>query len=308
MPLRKDQDTDVTVTIEASELSDFTPYAMKFLGYTIRKGKLDLDAHVQIQKRQIESLVKTRLDQFYLGDKVASPDATHLPVNLGLAILRDRKGIIDLDLPITGSLDDPDLHFGKIIWHAILNVMTKVVTSPFSLLAKLGGGGERDLSYVAFAPGSAVADPEAAAKAQSLARALAERPGLSLEAEGSADPAADSAALKQLALEQLLLDLKHAAGQPGPLPPEQRGLWLRAAYQRAFPAKGGTAPAPPPAELEQRLLGALTVGADDLRQLADARAKALLKLLADARVEPGRLFQVSGGERAPSAKVYFGLK
>jgi len=308
MPLRKDQDTDVTVTIQASELSDFNPYAMKFLGYTIRKGKLDLDAHVQIQKRQLEALVKTRLDQFYLGDPVASPDATHMPVKLGLAILRDRKGVIDLDLPVTGSLDDPDLHFGRIIWHAIVNVMTKVVTSPFSLLAKLGGGGEHDLSFVAFAPGSAEPDPAAAAKAQTLARALAERPGLSLEAEGSADPVADAAALKQRALEQLLLDLKHAAGQPGPLPPEQRGQWLRAAFQRAYPVKGGAAPAPPPAEMEQRLLGAITIGADDLGQLGDARAKALLKLLADAQVEPGRLFQVGGGQRPPGAKVYFGLK
>jgi len=306
MPLRKDQDTDVTVTIQASELSDFNPYSMKFLGWTIRKGKLDLEARVQIQKRQLEALVKTRLDQFYLGDKVPGPDATHMPVKLGLAILRDRRGVIDLDLPVTGSLDDPDLHYGRIVLHAILNVMTKVVTSPFSLLAKLGGGGEHDLSFVAFAAGSAVPDPVAAAKAQTLARALAERPELSLEAEGSADPA-DAAALKQQALERQLLDLKHQSGQPGPLPPEQRAQWLRAAFQRAFPAKGGGAPAPPPAELEQRLLGAMTVSAEDLRQLGDARAKALLKLLADAQVDPGRLFQVAGGQRAPGAKVYFGL-
>jgi hypothetical protein len=311
MPLRKDQDTDVTVTIQASEMTDFTPYTGKFLGYTVRKGKLDLDARVQIQKRQLEALVKTRLDQFYLGDKVASPDATHLPVRLGLAILRDRKGVIDLELPVTGNLDDPDLHYGKIILHAILNVMTKVVTSPFSLLAKLGGAPDHDLSYVAFAAGSAVPDPLAGTKAQALARALAERPELNLEAQGSADPVADTAALKQQALEQLLSRLRQEAGQTGPLPPGERGPWLRAAYQRAFPQQAKAAAPPPPAEMEQRLLGSLPVSAGDLRQLGSARAKALLKLLVDAQVEPGRLFEVAGtggAAKEPAAKVYFGLK
>jgi len=276
----------------------------------VRKGKLDLDARVQIQKRQLDALVKTRLDQFYLGDKVASPDATHLPVRLGLAILRDRKGVIDLELPVTGSLDDPDLHYGRIVLHAILNVMTKVVSSPFTLLAKLGGAQDHDLSYVAFAAGSAVPDPLAATKAQALARALAERPELNLEAEGSADPALDAGALRQQALEQLLLRLKQQAGQTGPLLPEERGPWLRAAYQRAFPvpAKAVAAPPPPPAEMEQRLLGSFTVSADELRQLGSARAKALLKLLLDAQVAPGRLFEVASGAKEPAAKVYFGLK
>jgi len=318
MPLRKDQDTDVTVTIQASELSDFSPYAGKYLGYTIHKGKLDLDAHVQIRQRQLQALLKTRMDQFYLGDKVESPDAVKLPMKLALAILRDRAGVIDLELPVTGSLDDPDLHYGKIILHAILNVMGKIVTSPFTLLAKLGGGQGHDLSYVAFAPGSAAADPVAVTKAQALARALAERPELGLEAEGCADPGADAGALKQQMLEQSLLALKAGAAKAPPsgqgLLPEERAQWLRVAYQRAFPAAATTSPAPPPpppGEMEQRLLGTYTVTADDLRQLGAARTKALFQLLLDAKVDPGRLFTVTGGDRArkePGSRVYFSLK
>jgi hypothetical protein len=312
MPLRKDQDTDVTVTIQGSELTDFSPYAGKFLGYTIRKGKLDVDARVRIQQRQLDALVKTRMDQLYLGDKVESPDASKLPVRLALAILRDRRGVIDLELPVTGNLDDPDLHYGRIILHAIVNVLTKVVTSPFSLLARLGGGQDQDLSYVAFAAGSAAPDPVAVTKAQALARALAERPGLSLEAEGCAD-ASDAGALKEQALEQSLLRLK-AGGTPAAgasLSSEERARLLQVAYRRAFPAPAAATPPPPPAEMEQRLLGTLEVSADDLRQLAAARAKALIKLLLDDQVDPGRLFAVTGGERAAKeggSRVYFGLK
>src|SRR5208283_3743254 len=94
MPLRKDQDTDVALELQASELSDFSPYAGKYLGYTIRKGKLYVDGRVRIQQRQLDAELKTRLDQFYLGDPVASPDAVKLPVKLCLAIVRDRKGVI----------------------------------------------------------------------------------------------------------------------------------------------------------------------------------------------------------------------
>lgn len=309
MPLRKDQDTDVTITIKASELTDFSPYAGKFLGYTIRKGKLDLDAHVLIKQRELKAQLNTRMDQFYLGDKVASPDAVKLPMKLALAILRDRRGVIDLDLPISGNLDDPNLHYGRIILHAVLNVMTKVAASPFTLLAKLGGTPDRDLSYVAFPAGSAVPDPLAATKVQALAKALEERPELSLEAEGSADPQADGAALKQERLEQTLLRLKPAA-PGGSLTPEERGRCLRLAFVRAFPAVAPT-PQPPPAEMEQRLLGTFAVSADDLRELAAARAKALIGLLVEGKVDPGRLFAVSGGERAAKeggSRVYFGLK
>jgi len=146
-------------------------------------------------------------------------------------------------------------------------------------------------------------------KAQALAKALEERPELSLEAEGSADPAADAAALKQQRLEQTLLGLKPAP--PGAsLTPEERGRCLRLAFVRAFPGVAPT-PVPPPAEMEQRLLGTFTVSADDLRQLAAARAKALIVLLLEAKVDPGRLFEVSGGERAAKeagGRVYFGLK
>jgi len=309
MPLRKDQDTDVSITIQASELTDFSPYAGKFLGYTIRKGKLDVDAHVVIKQRKLEAQLNSRLNQFYLGEKVPSPDAVKVPVKLALAILRDRKGVIDLELPVTGDLDDPDLHYGRIILHALLNVMAKVAASPFTLLGKLGGAQDHDLSYVAFAAGSAAPDPVAVTKAQALAKALEERPELSLEAEGSADPAADAAALKQQRLEQTLLGLKPAP--PGAsLTPEERGRCLRVAFGRAFPGVAPT-PVPPPAEMEQRLLGTFTVSADDLRQLAAARAKALIVLLLEAKVDPGRLYEVSGGERAAKeagGRVYFGLK
>ncbi len=329
MPLRHDKDTDVTIAIHGAELSDFGPYAGKYLGYTIRKGKLDLDARLTIKERKLNLQDKVRMDQFYLGDKTGSPDATHLPVKLALALLRDRQGVIEVEIPVEGSLDDPDFHYGKAVWHAVVNVFTKIVTSPFALLGSLFGGGDADLSFAAFEPGGAEPDAEAVKKAGVLAKALVERPDLTLEVEGTADPDADGAALKKRGLERLLRDTKAkalAATQPGgvdvasvTVAPEEREAWLKAAFDAAFPppppekGKEAAPPAPPPpAEMAQRLLGTIAVGPDDLRALADARTKARVALvLQGGAVAATRVFEVRGGERAAKeggARVYFTVK
>ena len=328
VPLRHDKDTDVSLTIQGAELSDFGPYSGKYLGYTIRKGKLDVNARLRIQQRKLDVQDKIRMDQFYLGDKTNSPDATKLPVKLALALLRDRQGVIELEVPIEGSLDDPNFRYGKVIWHAIVNVLSKIVTSPFALIGKLFGGGEADLSFAAFEPGSAEPDAEATKKAAVLAKALVERPDLSLEVEGTADPGADVAALKKSRLESLLRETKAkslAAGAPAPdaasatVTPEERDVWLKAAFDAAFPTpqpeqgkEAAAVPPPPPAEMEQRLLGTIVVGADDLRQLATARTMAMVALvLQGGAIDATRVFEVQGGERAKQedgARVYFTVK
>jgi hypothetical protein len=328
MPLRHDKDTDVTLKIQGADLSDFGPYAGKYLGYTIRKGKLEVDAHLRIQERKLEIQDKVRMDQFYLGDKTQSPDATHLPVKLALALLRDRKGLIELELPISGSLDDPDFHYGKIVWHTITNVLTKLVTSPFALLGKLFGGGDRDLSFATFEPGSAVPDAELRKKAEILARSLVERPDLSLEVEGTVDPGTDGAAIKKQALEGMLRQEKSKAIaaenqeedlEKVSMEPHERETWLKVVFEAAFPPpkpeqgkENVQIPPPPPAEMEQRLLGTLTVTPGELRQLADARTKAVVQLLLqDGKIEASRIFEVEGGERAKKeggSRVYFTVK
>ena len=316
MPLRSDLDTDVVLKIQGADLTDFTPYTGKYLGYTVQKGKLVLDAHLRIERRNLKSDNAVKLDQFYLGEKVPSPDATGLPVKLGLAILRDRKGVIGFDLPIEGSLDDPNVKYGKLVWKAIFNLLGKIATSPFTLIGKLFGSDAGDLSSVAFAPGEAALDAAATAKLQALAKALQERPELRLEAEGAVDEGQDGGALRKAALEALLRRTRAQGlklAEEAPVPPAERERWLKAAFDAAFPAPKeikGTQPTPPPppAEMEQRLLGARKVDPADLAQLADARAKGVLAWLLDAgKADPTRVFQVRSGQ-AKGAAVAFSLR
>jgi uncharacterized protein involved in outer membrane biogenesis len=316
MPLRSDLDTDVILKIQGADLTDFTPYTGKYLGYTVQKGKLVLDAHLRIERRNLKMDNTVKLDQFYLGDKVPSPEATGLPVKLGLAILRDRKGVIGFDLPIEGSLDDPNVRYGKLVWKAIFNLLGKIATSPFTLIGKLFGSDAGDLSNVAFMPGTSALDAAATTKLQALAKALQERPELRLEAEGAVDESQDGGALRKAALETLLRRTR-AQGlkltEEAPVPAADRERWLKAAFDATFPApkeiKGAQpTPPPPPAEMEQRLLGAQKVDPSELAQLADARAKAVLTWLLDTgKADPTRVFQVRSGQ-AKGAVVAFNLK
>jgi len=316
MPLRHDKDTDITVKISGADLTDFSPYAGKFLGYTVRKGKLDVEAHVRIQDRKLKIEDRLRLDQFFLGDKVDSPDATHLPVRLGLALLRDRKGLIEIEVPIDGSLDDPDFHYGKAVWNAVLNLLGKIATSPFTLISKLFGGGA-DLSQATFTAGLATLEPGEATKLESLAKALYERPELGLELESTVD-AQDAGAIKRAKLEALLARVRSLSlgSAESPLPANERERWLRAAFEAAFPSpkiKDAKTPiqSAPASEMEQRLLAIQTVSEDELRTLAEARNQSVIAALTrSGQIEASRIFQVSGSEaaKAKGSKTYFTMK
>jgi len=240
-------------------------------------------------------------------------------VKLGLALLRDRKGVIELEVPVDGSLDDPDIHYGRMVWRALFNALGKVVASPFTLISKLIGSSE-DLSFAAFPAGSATLDTTEQKKLAGLAKALQERPELRLEAEGTTD-AADTSALKRRLLEALLRRTEWRARKPKEqetpeleaLDPIQREHWLRAAFDAAFPppSKDAAPAAPPPvSEMEQRLLGTLTVNPDELTNLAEDRCLRVITVLKQSGVDPTRIFEVRGSDAAKvgGSRVYFALK
>ena len=142
-PFSGTQTNSIKISVKDMDLTPASPYSGKFAGYRIAEGKLNLDLAYEIVGTKLNSKNVITLDQFTFGEKVESPDATHLPVRLAVAILKDREGKIVLDVPIEGRFDDPKFRIGKVVWRAIENILVKVATSPFSLLgAVFGGGGE----------------------------------------------------------------------------------------------------------------------------------------------------------------------
>jgi hypothetical protein len=201
-PFTENRTNELKITAVSVDLTPGSPYVGKFAGYRLARGKLDMDMAYHLQGKQIKSENLIVLDQFTFGEKVDSPDATKLPVRLAIAILKDRDGKIHLDVPIEGSLDDPEFRLGKVIAHAIGNVITKIATSPFAALGALLGGKGEEVAYQDFDAGSFALLPAGKEKLDSLLKALYERPALQLDIEGSVDPDADLEGLKRAALEK----------------------------------------------------------------------------------------------------------
>ena len=168
---------DLTASFRNFELSPLSPYSGKYAGYTIDKGQLLFDLKYLIVQKKLESRNRIFLDQFTFGEKVESPDAVKLPVRLAVSLLKDRQGRIDLDIPVTGNIDDPKFSIWGIVRKIIRNILVKAATSPFALLGSLFGGGE-DLSYIEFDYGKPGLNERAMKKLETLTKALHERPAI----------------------------------------------------------------------------------------------------------------------------------
>jgi len=235
--------TDLKITVKDMDLTPASPYSGKFAGYRIAEGKLNLDLAYDLDGRKLKSKNVITLDRFTFGDRVDGTNATHLPVRLAIAILKDRNGKILLDVPVEGSLDDPQFRVGKVVMHTLLNILVKAATSPFSLLGAVFGGGGEELSYQDFAPGNAVLSLADEKKLDSLVKGLYERPGLQLEISGSVDSEADRAGLRLAGLEKQirtrewtsLRKSERAITTPNQivLTPEQRAAWVKKLYSEA---------------------------------------------------------------------------
>lgn len=189
---------DLAAQARGIELTRLTPYAAKYAGYPITRGKLTVDLKYRIEQGKLEATNHLFLDQLTFGDKVESPDATKLPVMLAVALLKNSRGEIDVNLPISGSLSDPDFSIGGIVLRIIGNLIVKAVTAPFSLLASIFGGSDSiELSYLEFAPGSAEIGPAQVKALDTLGKALNDRTGLKLEITGRVDPVADIEGVRQ---------------------------------------------------------------------------------------------------------------
>ena len=316
-PLSQRQYADIAMRFKDIELSPATPYASKYLGHPILKGKLTFDVSYLVEQGKLNAGHKIFIDQLTLGERVDSPDAIKAPVSLGVSLLKDRHGQINLDIPVTGSLDDPEFSIWPIVWQVIVNIFAKALTAPFALLASLGGGGE-ELSYIEFEPGSAALNAAALTKIATVAKALYEKPQVRMEIEGHVDPAADREGLKKRLLERKIkerkLDDLIEAGKPAvpvnrvTISPGEYEKYLGRVYDETrIPDKPrnviGMAKRLPPAEMERLLLKHTEVTDGDLRQLAQRRAEGVKgELLKSGQVEPGRIFLVSAQRLAPEKK------
>ena len=233
--------TDVTVVFENVPMTTLNPYTATFAGRKIASGKLYLDLEYNIINATLQGENEIVVEELTLGEEVQSEQAVNLPLKLAVALLKDSSGTIDIGLPVKGDLNDPEFSFGHLIGRAILNLLTKIVTSPFRILgALLPDLGSDDIDSVSFEPGHSDLPPPQQEKAVQLAKALSERPELALTVQGRWVPETDARGLRDLMLRRRLagkMGRQLEAGEdPGPVNLDSRAVLdkLKALYGERF--------------------------------------------------------------------------
>lgn len=274
------------------DLPPLSSYSGKYAGYGIASGKLSVDLSYHVAPDgKLEASNRIVLNQLDFGAPVASPSATSLPVRFLVALLKDKNGVIDLDLPISGSIDEPDFHLGRVLLRVLVKVLTRAVASPFAALA--GGAGDHP-GAIEFVPGTAQLAPSAGPVLDELAKTLADRPALTLEVAGVADPRSEREAFQHAALDARLAALQGAGAHEPPAGEARDRLLRRLYHATALPDKPrnflGIERDIASAEMARRLQAAMPVAGDAMRDLALQRSLAVRTALIARGLPAERVF------------------
>jgi hypothetical protein len=314
-----DKNTDIQVAFRNIELPIFNPYSGRYAGYAIAKGKLTTEMHYRIVNRALQAEHHIIIDQLEWGQASANKPSVPWPVGLVTSLLKDRHGVIDLNLPVRGSLDDPTFRLGPIIWQIIGNLIEKVVTAPFALIGSLFEGADK-AQYVDFAPGSAVLPAGAADSLAALAKGLGDRPALQLDIPAAPALKEDAVMMADSSIDQQVMAREIKRGQKADfasLDADEQHDRLEDLYRSklgkrptfpenlaALDAKPAGQPQPDADQqremqetiwLRGELRNAFQPSNAELAALGSARATAVRDaLLAKGDIDPSRVFLVTG--------------
>lgn len=318
---------DLTASAHDIELTNLTPYSAKYAGYPITKGKLNVDLHYQLANDQLNANNHLFIDQLTFGDHVQNDTATKLPVRLAISLLKNSRGEIDVNLPVSGSLSNPEFSVGGLIWHAVLNLLQKAVTAPFSLIANALGGGGEELGYVEFEPGSAKLTDADNKKLDTIVKALADKTSVKMDLIGRVDPAVDEPALRTQYVDRLVKQqkIKDVVGNGESvdlstvtIDPKEYDKYLTKAYKSADFKKPrnfvGLTKSLPDDEMKSAIAANAPIDDASLRQLAQQRAQSVQQYL-DGKIDSSRVFIVAPKlnadgikDKGATTRVDFGLK
>ncbi|PIE60902.1 MAG: hypothetical protein CSA29_06130 [Desulfobacterales bacterium] len=284
-PLKKNTFADLAVSFKNIELPQFNMYAEKFIGYRIAKGKLILNLEYDIRDNTLDSMNRIFLDQLTLGERVDSPDAVSLPLHFAIALLKNSKDEIKLNVPIHGQLDDPKFSYGSVVATALKNLIFGIVSAPFKFLGRIVGVSEgQDLGHVAFEPGRDVLSESDLAKIDQLSQILTEKEKLSLEIDGTFNPKKDGDGIRAAKYDALLSKVQAKTGigdgkELNDFTTEERAALVAEAYDAAeFPKpreESGAEKSLSMEEQEKLLLTSIPVTESELKDLAQRRSAAV---------------------------------
>jgi hypothetical protein len=291
-PFRQDHRLSIDAEVKDFDLPGLSGYSGRYIGYGIAKGKLSANLRYQIEDNKLSAENQVLLDQLTFGDAVDSPEATSLPVRLAVALLKNERGEIDINLPVGGTLDDPQFSVFGLVLRALGNLIAKAITEPFALF------GREELSTLDFDPGSFQIDAEQEEKLRDVAKTLENRSSLKLDITGQASVQRDTEGIRRNTLRAMVMAEKRKTTNDQAIDPEgeEYAELLGNAYGQAKIKKPrnfiGLAKSLPVGEMEKLLLESIEVKQEDIDSLASHRETAVQRWLTDqGGIPPERLFR-----------------
>jgi len=299
--------TNIGLEFRNLEMPDYSPYTVQFAGRRIASGRMDLDLAYAIDEGDLQGSNDIILRDLELGERVDNPDAANLPLGLAVALLKDSNGVIDIELPVSGDVNDPEFAIGGIVRQALVALIARIVTSPFSLLGSLVGFESEDFGRIEFLAGRSDLTPPQREKVDKLAEALGKRPQLAVQLAGTWDARIDRPVLQRaeaLAAVRAMLEEDEVDTGNLSLADEAARGPLRDLFREAYPETDldtvvAQFTAPPADDPEaEPVLDAVAYYAHLARRVAAARevTRAELEAVATARAESIRSTLLGGAD------------
>ena len=287
-PFELKQNTDIKLDFKDIDLIDITPYSGQFLGYKIKKGKLNLNLNYSVVDSKLNGSNLINFDTLTLGEKVDSKDAINLPLSLAISILSDQNNQINIDLPVEGNLDDPDFKYGGVIWAAVKKLFADITLAPFRFLGNALGLGGKDLSSIDFLAGSSELISSEAPKISDFIKLTTAKPMMKLSITPTYSEI-DVLYFKEKKLDQKINQIIASSGKD----------YITVLNSLVPNAKDKSDKA-----LIEEAIKAIEVDKEKLVELANERANAVKEALIKAGLETGRININDATSSEPKQNTY----
>ena len=287
-PFELKQNTDIKLDFKDIDLTDITPYSGQFVGYKIKKGKLNLNLNYSVVDSKLNGSNFINFDSLTLGEKVDSKDAVNLPLSLAISILSDQNNQINIDLPVEGNLDDPDFKYGGVIWAAVKKLFADITLAPFRFLGNALGLGSKDLSSIDFLAGSSELISSEAPKIADFIKLTGSKPKMKLSITPTYSKL-DESFYKNKKLDQKINQIIASSGKDYIAVLNELVPNLKDRSEKA---------------LREEALKGIEVDKAKLVELANERANAVKEALIKAGLEAGRINVNDATSSEPKQNTY----
>ena len=287
-PFELKQNTDIKLDFKDIDLVNVTPYSGQFVGYKIKKGKLNLNLNYSVTDSKLNGSNFINFDSLTLGEKVESKDAVNLPLSLAISILSDQNNQINIDLPVEGNLDDPDFKYGGVIWAAVKKLFADITLAPFRFLGNALGLGSKDLSSIDFLAGSSELISSEAPKIADFIKLTGSKPKMKLSITPTYSKL-DESFYKNKKLDQKINQIIASSGKDYIAVLNELVPNLKDRSEKA---------------LREEALKGIEVDKAKLVELANERANAVKEALIKAGLEAGRININDATSSEPKQNTY----